>query len=281
MKNIYLFLRILLFISISFFSCRPQTTDITDNQIRFDSVRITRNYHINNDSTQPSCNLKLAFIYPSDYNDKVALDSLQRIFISSFFDESYAHLSPQDAAKGYEENYIESYKEDARIYAIDRVNEHDAHEVYTSYYEIDYNKIIFNKGGILSYQIDQTNYKGGASSYDFLKNRVIDLDALKILTEEDLFNEGYAKVLGVSFRNSILKSKNVKNLADLESLGYFGLEEMVPNGNFLLDNKGITYIFNKGEYSGYKTDAIKIFIPYEEIKPLIKENAIISKFVSM
>lgn len=263
------------------YSCRSEVKPTEDNNIEFDTIHSVRNYHIDDDSTQSSCNLKLTFIYPSSYENPQILDSLQRIFIACYFNESYVGLTPQEATKNYEDSYVESYKEDVRIFAQDRVHEHDTPEVYSSYYEMDENRVFFNKGGILSFQVSQTNNKGGASSFDILRNYVIDVRMPRLLTENDIFNEGYERVLGVIFQDYLLNANKTKKLSELEDLGYFGLEEMIPNGNFLLDDKGITYIFNKGEYSAYKAGAITIFIPYKDIRSLLKENSPISKFVSI
>lgn len=281
MKQIFLYFGIMSFLAMCLFSCRPQAEEVAVNQIDFDTIRTVRNYHIDNDSTQPSCNLKLTFVHPVSANEQLMLDSLQHIFVSCFFNESYDGLSAEQAVKSYEDNYVENYKEDVRIYARDREGEHDAKEIYSSYYEIDTNTIEFNKGGVLSFQVNQTNYKGGASSYESLRNYVVDVKTARLIMESDILNSGYEKALGVVLRDNLLKDKKVKSIEELENVGYFNLDEMIPNGNFLLDDKGITYVFNKGEYSGYKIEAIKIFVSYNDIRPLIKEGSLISKFVSL
>jgi hypothetical protein len=187
-----------------------------------------------------------------------------------------------EAVDSYKENYVESYKEDFRIFSQDTEENRDGgSDMFVSYYETISSRILFNKGGILSWQMTQTNYKGGSSSFDLLKNFVVDLSTLLLINENDLFNEGYEKALNVVFKDHLLSSKKVRTIADLENLGYFGLDEMIPNGNFILDDKGITYIFNKGEYSSMKTDPIKIFIPYDELAPLIREGSPIEKFISL
>jgi len=280
MKYFSLYTTLSLLIAAGLFSCRPQENPSADNDIKFDTIRSVKNYHLDNDSTQPSCNLKMTFVYPSQYKDEASLKSLQDIFISCFFDESYVGLTPQKAVESYENTYVENYKEDARIFARDKY-EHDASEMYSSYYEIDNNVVTFNKGGILSFQISQTNYKGGAASYNFLKNFTIDIKNARLIMEDDIFNENYEKALGVFFRDYLLKKNKAKTVFDLENLGYFGIEEMIPNGNFSLDDNGITYIFNLGEISGYSMEPVTIFIPYKDIKPLIKEESILSKFISL
>lgn len=280
MKYFSLYIGVVLFIVAGFFSCRPKESPSADNEIEFDTIRLVQNYHLDNDSTKPSCNLKVSFIYPSEYKNDVVLKSLQDVFISCFLNESYIGLSPANAVKSYESAYVENYKEDVRIFSRDRT-EHDEDEIYSSYYEIDDNDITFSKGGIVSFRKNQTNYKGGAASYVFVKNFSIDLKTMKLLTEDDLFNEGYEKALGVVFKDYLLKVNKVKTINELEDLGYLNIEEMIPNRNFLLDDKGITYTFDRGQYSGYKADPITVFISYKDIIPLIKEGSVISKFVSM
>lgn len=279
MKHFPLYIGISLLVVTGVFSCRPKESLSTDNHIEFDTIRSVKNYHLDNDSTQPSCNLKLSFVYPSQYKDAASLKSLQDIFISCYFDESYEGLTPQRAVESYEENYIENYKEDARIFSKDQY-EHDPSEMYSSYYEIDNNTITFNQEGILSFQVSQTNYKGGATSYNLLKNFSIDIKNSRLIMEDDIFNENYDKALNAFFRDYLLKKNKVKTVFELENLGYFGIEEIVPNGNFFLDDNGITYIYNLGEISGYSMEPVTIFVPYKDIKPLIKEESIISKFTS-
>ena len=64
----------------------------------------------------------------------------------------------------------------------------------------------------------------------------------------------------------------MKSVEELEDLGFFGVQEIVPNRNFLLTEKGITYTYNKGEYSAYQLDAPEVFIPYSAIRSLLREN---------
>ena len=60
-------------------------------------------------------------------------------------------------------------------------------------------------------------------------------------------------------------------------MGYFGIDEIMPNRNFLIDESGITYIFNKGEYSAYLLDAPEVFIPFDDLRMLLKENTLVTK----
>lgn len=258
-------------------SCKQKEVLTEDNHIEFDTLRVTSNYHLDNDSTKPSCNLKLTFVYPVSYKNSIILDSLNQIFISGFLDETYCYLEPKEALQKYEQAYINNFKRDLDVFFNTQIAQEES-DKYFSYYEIIKNEIKYNKSNILAFQVNQINYKGGTDSYQFLKNYLIDLKTGALIAEDDIFNSGFENAMIPIFKNYLLKNNKVKSVAELENIGYFGIDEMVPNGNILADDKGVTYVFNKGEYSAYKLDPINITIPYNEIAYLMKENSPIFKF---
>ena len=92
---------------------------------------------------------------------------------------------------------------------------------------------------------------------------------------------GYDVALQQLFANSLMQQNEVKSISDLEDLGYFGIQEIMPNRNFLINNEGITYTFNKGEYSAYPLSAPEVFIPFNELKMLLKPNTVVSKIAGL
>ena len=130
---------------------------------------------------------------------------------------------------------------------------------------------------MLSFQVYRSNNKGGSANYSAYNNYVINLRTGSLITENDIFTPGYDVALQQLFEQSLMQQNGVKTVSDLEDLGYFGIEEIVPNRNFLIDDTGITYIFNKGEYSAYLLDAPQIFLSFEELRMLLKKNTVVSK----
>lgn len=55
--------------------------------------------------------------------------------------------------------------------------------------------------------------------------------------EDDIFNSGFEKFLSSIFKDRLMKSNKVQTINDLENLGYFGIDEIVPNNNFMLTVK--------------------------------------------
>ena len=263
-----------------------------DNQITFDTLLIEKKHHLNNDSSKPFCELNVNFVYPIE-SSKAKLKRLQQQFIQTAFGRNYDAFDPQDALNKYVSNFIGNYETDAKIFDedlldlenhpdlipqnMDQLHDHELQSTtFYSYQESLSNKIHFNESNILSFQVSQVNNKGGSATYSSYNNYVINLKTGEILTENDLFSPGYDVSLQQLFANSLLQQNEVKSISDLEDLGYFGIQEIAPNRNFLIDSKGITYTFNKGEYSAYPLSAPIIFIPFNEIKMLLKNNTVVS-----
>lgn len=280
-KSLSISCLVILIITATFFSC-DNKRETAANKIEFDTINIARFHHLENDSTKPSCNIKINFIYPVKYENDEILGKVNDIFIAGLFDEDYLGMEPKDAMEKYITEYIKDYEEDAKYFSFERKEEEaDFRGKYYSYYESLSNEIKFNKANLLSMQVMQSNKKGDNNSFRRYLNLVVDLSTGKTLTEEDIFDEDYEKVLNLIFKEKLFTSNNVKNVHDLEDLGYFGIEEIAPNNNFLIGEDGVTYIFNKGEYSVLQTDEITIQIPYNELSRILKEKSPISNLYSI
>lgn len=254
--------------------------------LNFDTLTIVEREHLQNDTTKSSCYINLAFVYPID-GEKVDINKLQNIFITSFFGVDYDSLSAHDAMNKYVQNFIDNYVKDANVFHsslinIDKLDSLSSDSVdtefidyYNSYYEFLDDSITYQNNSILSFQIKQSISKDGVSTFDTFRNRVIDLKRGTLIMESDIFKVGYDQALKGLFINSLMEQNEVRSILELEELGFFGIEEMLPNNNFLLNNLGITYRFNKGEYSAYQLDAPEIFLSFEALKPILKDNSII------
>lgn len=268
-----------------------------ENEISFDTISINKRQHLDNDSTRPFCDISVNFVYPVK-SAKTNLDTLQRFFVSNMFGPSFEDLKPLAAVEAYISNYIDNYSHDAYTYSesvsdMEELNalipgidvddsEHEIDKLFYSYYESLSDSITFNQHGILSFQIKQSNSKGeSASYYVSYSNHVINLNTGDQITEYDIFNAGYDKALQELIITSLLEQNGVKTIDELEDLGFFGINEIVPNKNFLLNDKGIIYTYNKGEYSAYQLTAPQVFIPYNVIRSLLRENTIVSKLADL
>ncbi|MBP1617350.1 MAG: putative secreted protein [Bacteroidetes bacterium] len=274
MKKIGYIISIGVLFSTIMTSCHTNDKKLETNALTFDSLKLTKVYYLDNDSTKPSCHLSIAFIYPAKGLAEKDLKILCSNFISTMFDQAYADSLPNIAAKCYANDYVSLYKEDAKsFYNDDTDDSEDNQKDYYSYFETLINRIIFNKYNLLSFQVEQKNYKGGANSFTSFRNYVINLKTGEFLTEESIYNAGYEKMIHTLLINKLLQQNNAKNISELEELGYFGIDEIASNHNFLIDEDGITYIFNRGESSALSLNEIRIHFSFNEIESILKPNS--------
>ena len=111
--------------------------------------------------------------------------------------------------------------------------------------------IAYNKNDILSYTVNFENYTGGAHGAHSFTNHVIDMKTGNLIKEDDIFIEGFQEDLAQILIDRIAKQNTVENPKELENIGFFSIDEIFPNGNFLIDDNGITYTFNEYEIAAY------------------------------
>ncbi len=262
---------------IIFSSCQEKVNVDKPNNIKYDTINIVDIYHLDNDSTKPSCSLQINYIAPIGFDNKEVLAKVQNELNYVFFEnEGLAALPPKEASEKFAELYIKNYKKDidSLIPAWDET--HESADYY-SYYKKLNSEILFDQGNILSYQAKTWDYRGGANSTTYYINFVFDLKTGKRLYNEDILKDGYYKILSQLMVDDILKQNDAKDIEELRLInGYFGIEELPDNSNFSVDSKGLTYIFNSSEIAPPTVGATKVFIPFESLFMILKDNSPIS-----
>ncbi|MDR0575003.1 MAG: DUF3298 and DUF4163 domain-containing protein [Tannerella sp.] len=246
-----------------------------ENNIKFDSIVVNKKYYLLGDTTNPFCSLESTFIYPSDYKDKEVLNKLSRHFTNSFFGEDTASVTPREAMNKYAQKYIEDYKELENDFITETkiTGEKPSQELWYAYYEMSSNEILFNKCNLLSYTVSVEYYTGGAHGGHGYNNHVLYLKNGEELEEDDLFADNYQDDLSQIIVAAIASDNHVTNPEELENMGYFNIKEIYPNNNFYIDEEGITYTFNEYEIAACFVGRIDVFLSYDKIRHLIREDS--------
>jgi hypothetical protein len=273
-----------LFIAMSCFiliGCK-KATNIVTTEFTLDSIKEVANYHLFNDTTKPYCNLQIKFIYPVACADSSKLQAIQTIFTTKFFDNSFAGQTPKEAVETYKKQYIDNYKlletekdNNPSAYTIDPHT--DESQSSFSYYETLENRIFFNQDGLLSFSVFSENFTGGAHGTHLYYGYTLDLNAGKLLAENDIFYENYFNPIANIIVHKIMQTNNLSDSKELEDIGYTDIKDIVPNGNFLINDKGITYIFNEYDIAPYVMGRTEVFLPYNEINLYIDKEGPLAK----
>lgn len=275
--HVYHYLVPFAFVAILLAGCQGGTKKTAENDIRFDSIQVDKTYHLLGSPDNPNCNLQLNFVYPAGGLDKATLEKIQHQFVAAYFGEKYETLPPREAAARYTDDYLADYKELEDDFKKELTEEGRAGVgAWYSYYEMSENDIAYNQNDLLSYTVSMESYTGGAHGAHARANHVVNLKTGKPVTEEDIFIENYQDNLAQILIDEIAKDNNVENPKELENMGFFSVDEIFPNGNFLIDNEGITYTFNEYEIAAYVVGATQVRLPFAKISYLLKKESPIS-----
>ncbi|MCC8142706.1 MAG: DUF3298 and DUF4163 domain-containing protein, partial [Tannerellaceae bacterium] len=239
--------------------------------------------HMMNNQENPNCNLQLSFTYPVRYENSEILHKIQKEFIRTYFGDNYEEYAPEEAVVHYTvvhytDDYLQAYQELETDFQTEIEKDRNAPvSAWFSYYEMSSNQIAFNHDHIISYTVNFENYTGGAHGAHSYTNHVIDLRTGDRITEEDIFIENFQDTLAQILVDKIAEQNNVENPNDLENIGYFSVEEIYPNNNFLIDENGITYTFNEYEIAAYVIGATNVYLSYDEVRHLLRKNSPVSQ----
>ena len=283
-KKVFTFiLTISVFFSLISTSCTKKTKS-DDTGVVFDSIQVNKTQSIDYKESKLNCNLHILFTYPVTCKKTSSLSNLQKIFIEKVFPSQYANLSPKVVVDSFATQYIKDFQAVKWSDFFDKDNDGDDDDDYiledenSFIYELSLeNKILYNKNNLISFVVKNTNYEGGAHGSNSIYGYVIDLNTGKLLTEDDFAGNNYKKNLSALIVKKIATAKGLTDASQLEDNGYNAIEDIVPNGNFTIDDKGITYYFNEYEIAAYFVGITEVFIPYEELKAYITNDNPVSK----
>lgn len=251
-----------------FTCCSTGRREVMENHVQWDTLSVDKSCDAANVNTTPGCSLQISFIYPIDFQDKTILKSVQHLFVLDCFGSKYTDMTPKEVVDNYAEDYINSIRKELIKETVSD-EEIPAYE----YYEILNNRILYNRNHLLSVTIGRETFSGGAHGAHNHLSRVIDLKTGRQLGETDLFIDDYRDDLAKIIVDNIAVSNNVDNASELENLGFFNVNEISPNGNFYVDDTGITYTFNEYEIAAYAIGPVVVQLPYENVRHLLRADS--------
>ena len=261
-------------------SCKKTASE--SNKIDFNSIVVVKKIPmlVENDTTLPFADVEIDFTYPVKFRNEEDLARLQQIFLGTFFGERvYDSMTPEQAVDNYLTNYTEEYTSLSNSYYEDkaRLGANDTPQWYW-YNMSNSNKILFQNDSLLAYAVEFSDYTGGAHGSYRVTYTNIDLNDLVTLSEEDIFKPDYYKPLTDKIVNALMKKFDAPVPDSLLMHGFFTVEDIVPNNNFWLDDKGIHYAYNQYEIAPYAMGVIEVSVPYSDLQDILIPDGIVSRF---
>lgn len=236
------------------------------SDIPFDSVCVKRQVALTNDKNSPLCEVNISLLYANKPGDKVAREINNTIIADVF---NYEHLTMKQAVDSFTNKYISDYKENLTdMYKADRSNRQ-----VISWYQYKYTLKSYLKearNGVLCYAYDMDSYEGGAHSTTLSSMVNFDIKTGKQITLKDIFAPGYESPLNDLLLNALQKKKGVKDIEGLHNMGYLLSTDIYAPENFILEDNGITFIYNPYEIAPYALGATDITISNSDLKKILK-----------
>jgi len=140
-------------------------------------------------------------------------------------------------------------------------------------YELQSNvSVMFSSPKLISFSSDGYTYTGGAHGLYGTSFVVLDLKNKKKLGLADVLNLEDSVTLNIVLEDKLRKVYSLKATDKLTEVLFE--EQLSFNHNFFVTEKGIGFNYNPYEIAAYIYGEIRLFIPFSEIKSLLKQEFI-------
>ncbi|GEM_PF-2538815 len=234
--------------------------------VEFQCFKQNKRQLLNEPDTTPYANINLFYLHPSNFAKKDVLTKIQKQIATNFFtDIVVIPEKPNENINKFIEKYCAEYKVWGKEFDPGMEN-----FVYIWTREVT-SSILYNDDKILSVAADFYEYSGGAHPNSSLSYRTFNLETGDIFQLSDIFSPNFEEKLTEKIFEKLRQRSEAKTNEELTEQGFF-TENIKPINNFYLDKAGIGFCFNAYEIAPYVVGAFLIYIPFSEIKPILKKE---------
>ena len=209
------------------------------------------------DGTADSLYFSVSVEYVSAGMKAEAKEKINNAIVSQAFDLEGGNGTLEETAIRYRENLIDEYMNENAVLegGVRSWEDHLSGSFQESY------------KGWRNYLVSYYSFRGGAHGIQTLSHVVFDAQSGEQITEADLFAPGYEAPVTKLLQEAVKASMEEE---DPELLQLVNLEEVVPNGNFGLFEKGVEWLYQPYEVGPYALGIVSATIPWEDLKPYLK-----------
>lgn len=190
--------------------------------------------------------------------EKEVCDQINNTILTLAFDLEEAPGTVEETAIRYRENLIDEY-------LTENSNPDPEGGIYSWGDEIT-GGFVQDWNGNKCYSMTYYTYRGGAHGLYTITYLVFNPQTGALLTEDDLFQEGYREPVSRIMQENLREAMKEDPYA-LESVWF---DNVVPNGNFLPDENGVSWLFQPYDVAPYALGALSADVSWEQLKPYLK-----------
>jgi len=251
---------------VSVFGCSLKSGD--ENNIKYSMKKFERIF-TNTDTTVKNYS-KVFFEYPEitkaanqQVKDSIA-SYVKGIFLTNYFGKAKSFDEMTDSLFKDFKNFQKEFRDSPQSWEIESAT-----------------SVIYNKNSIVSLQSNTYSYLGGAHPNELVLYANFNSGNGKRINLSGLFKDEDKYELNSRGEQIFRKEKAISPVTNFEEAGFwFKDNKFVLNENFGIKDDGLVFYFNAYEIAPYSMGPTEIFIPYNEIKNLIKEGGLLFEAAS-
>ena len=257
-------------LQLGLFSC---TSKPTEYSVLLDSISVDTVCPLFHSYEKPACHFSLRMEVPYVENNSSISSSVQRFLASIPRQGSFAEDTDgtvRSMADNYLRSYVMQYLQEGKE-AIDSYGEDmQAAATWMSYEEQVEGTLVYQEGPFLSYQLKVYSFMGGAHGNTTTTNRVFDMSNQVTITLSSLFTDESLIALAEKLRQTLAEQNNCKTIDELIQTGlFFSAGDIEPTDNFLLDDNGLTWIYDPYEIAPYAFGPVTVCLAWKDIEGLL------------
>ncbi len=229
-------------------------------EFRTGKTEFSENFALTDGRTD-SLHISVSVEYPVSGQDADARMKTSTAITAALFGEEYSGMEPEAAAGSYRDDLVEEYRAENLPLA-------ESEEFHESAFRWD-DDISGHFGpasdGMVSYIVTHFSYRGGAHGITSEIAYNFDLKTGETVAESDFFSPGYEEPL-----SRLLTARLPESLETPADTSMMFIREIGPNGNFSVSEDGVTYIYNHYEIAPYAMGIIRVTLPWDDVRELLK-----------
>jgi hypothetical protein len=269
-------------------SLKIELVEDYSSSVCFKSIFLNEAHQLIKGKPEPAASSTMLILYPSGCSNKFEINKLRNIILSQCLGKDSDTANLNKSFEQYNKNFFKDYlnvkdvdiDSEKKTTDAEETDESEATENAYNWYNNLSMSIILNNKEVLSFALTSDDYTGGAHgnynisyyNFSFVKGDTLNLkDILKPEFERQLSKIIMGKL-------SEQANKEGKKQIPLSKAGYF--RDTIPyNNNFYLRPTGIGFVYNPNEIAPSAMGMPEVFIPFSELRPLLKAESPISSMI--
>lgn len=221
------------------------------------------------DSTLGSLHIDLNVDLPTQYREYQVIYNIRTQLYKALFGSTYDLVDGDSILKIYTEVLAQEYI-DNNVEFAENISD-SSFLVFDNLHQLEGFSLLSDEK-IYSYGISRFVDFGGAHPIQTRFFYNFDLETGDLLTEPDLFGEGYQERLTRLMRNTFIENINAHNKYAVDSIDIsnYNILDIKPNSNFYINDEGICYVFNPYDIAPYYLGETEIMLPFSIIQNLMR-----------